>query len=447
MKFRTWPLLCAGFGALLLLIALSAAALNNRIEKVYSRVAAIQQINRETRNNLDLLRSELYLGAIFVRDYLLESSTASAANERRALEELRRSMHQHLAELERTGGLQDMSVPESLRKAAENYWQSINTVFDWTPAEKAARSSAYLRKSLVPYRDAVLAAASDVAALSASETRRRQEEVLKTEQELKDGLRIILLVGLLLGGLVAIASIARTQSLEASAATHLKQIELHAAELRKLSQKLSTAQEDERRSISRELHDQVGQLLTALRMELGNLEEFRNAPGDEFPKHLADAKNLTEDTLKTVRNISMGLRPSVLDELGLAPALKWQAREFTRRTGVEVKVQIDGNLDNLPDSHRTCIYRVVQEALTNCARHSAASKIRLGLCGGAGAVSVTVEDNGVGFDPKEGRGRGLGLLGLDERVRELGGQVHIQSWPSKGTSLRCEIPSSLKLAL
>ena len=447
MKFRTWPLLCAGFGTLLLLIAFSAAALNNRIEKVYSRVAAIQQINHQTRNNLDRLRSDLYLGAIFVRDYLLESSTASAANERRALEELRKSMHQHLAELEQTSGLQDMSVPESLRKAAEDYWQSIDTVFDWTPAEKAARSAAYLRKSLVPYRDAVLAAASELAELSASETQRRQDEILKTKEELKQGLRIILLVGLLLGGLVAIASIARTQWLEARAATHLMQIELHAEELRKLSHRLSTAQEDERRSISRELHDQVGQLLTALRMELGNLEELRNAPGDDFPKHLTDAKNLTEDTLKTVRNISMGLRPSVLDELGLAPALKWQAREFTRRTGVEVKVQIDGNPDDLPDSHRTCIYRVVQEALTNCARHSAASKISLSLHGGAGAVSVTVEDNGVGFDPKEGRGRGLGLLGVEERVSELGGHVHIQSWPSKGTSLRCEIPSSLKLAL
>jgi signal transduction histidine kinase len=118
----------------------------------------------------------------------------------------------------------------------------------------------------VPYRDAVLAAASELAELSASETRRRQQEVLKTEQELKSGLRIILFVGLLLGGLVAAASIVRTQSLEASAAAHLTEIEHHAAGLRKLSQRLATAQEDERRSISRELHDQVGQLLTALRM-------------------------------------------------------------------------------------------------------------------------------------------------------------------------------------
>jgi signal transduction histidine kinase len=447
MRFRTWPLLCAGFGALLLLIALSAAALNDRIGKVYSRVAAIQQLNRETRDNLDGLRSELYLGAIFVRDYLLESSTATAANERRTLEELRRSMHQHLAELERTGGLQNLSVPQSLRQAAENYWQSIDTVFDWTPAEKAARSSTYLRKSLVPYRDAVLSAASELAALSASETLRRQQEVLKTEQELKLGLRIILLVALLLGGLVAMASIVRTQSLESSAAAHLMQIEHHAAELRKLSQRLATAQEDERRSISRELHDQVGQLLTALRMELGNLEEFRNAPGDEFKQHLSEAKNLTEDTLKTVRNMSMGLRPSVLDELGLAPALKWQVREFSRRTGVEVDVRIDGNPDVLPDSHRTCIYRVVQEALTNCARHSAASKIRLSLHGGVGFVSVTIEDNGVGFDPEKGRRRGLGLIGLEERVKELGGRVHIQSRPAQGTSLRCEIPSSVELAI
>jgi signal transduction histidine kinase len=182
-------------------------------------------------------------------------------------------------------------------------------------------------------------------------------------------------------------------------------------------------------------------MLTALRMELGNVEEFRNQAGSDFTNHLGQAKKLAEDTLRTVRNMSAGLRPSVLDELGLAPALQWQAREFTKRSGVPVEMRLDGDLANLPDAHRTCIYRVVQEALTNCARHAQAKSIRVGLHGGPQMLSLTVEDDGVGFEIQKVRGRGIGLLGIEERVRELGGTVQLRSQPSTGTLLRCEIPT------
>jgi len=214
-----------------------------------------------------------------------------------------------------------------------------------------------------------------------------------------------------------------------------------------LSLKLSKAQEDERKSISRELHDQVGQMLTALRMELGNIEQFRAASEDLFLRHTSEAKKLAEDTLRTIRDMSMALRPSMLDELGLGPALKWQAREFTRRSGVPVEIQIDGSLDKLPDSHRTCVYRVVQEALTNCARHASASQIRINVRGGPAAVSLIVEDNGVGFDVAGRRLGGLGLLGAEERARELGGRIEVRSQPSRGTLLRCEIPVSSEAAV
>jgi signal transduction histidine kinase len=139
----------------------------------------------------------------------------------------------------------------------------------------------------------------------------------------------------------------------------------------------------------------------------------------------------------------MGLRPSVLDELGLGPALKWQAREFTRRSGVPVEIEIDGTLHKLEDAHRTCVYRVVQEALTNCARHAHATRIRITVHEGATTITLTVEDNGVGFDVAVARLRGLGLLGTEERVRELGGTMEIRSQPSKGTLMRCEIPVSI----
>jgi signal transduction histidine kinase len=173
-------------------------------------------------------------------------------------------------------------------------------------------------------------------------------------------------------------------------------------------------------------------------MELANLEEIRNSPGEEFAARLQEAKQLAEQTLVSVRDLAMGLRPAMLDDLGLGPALEWQGREFSRRSGTPVEVQVDGVVDELPDSHRTCIFRIVQEALTNCARHAQAKSIRIVAHGGPGAVFLSVQDDGVGFAASEGRG--LGLIGIEERARELGGWVTLRSEPGKGTTLRVELP-------
>jgi len=443
MKLRTWPFLLIGFGALLFLIGGAAAALDGSLSKAYGEVATIQGRLRSERDLIDRVRSELFLTAILVRDYLLESSGESASTDRATLESLRSSIEGNLAALEETGSTEQHTQVTELRKAITVYWRSVDPVFDWTPNQKAAFGRSFLRRSVVPYREAVLSAIERLGGLNAQQGLQRQEQVLQTEQELKSDLRRIAGLALLLGIAVALASILRTRTLEAATVAYLLEIEESAKELRRLTQKLSGAHEQERRNISRELHDQVGQMLTALGMELGNVEEFRYAPGSEFAEHLGQAKKLTEDTQRTVRNMSAGLRPSVLDELGLGPALQWQAREFTKRSGVPVDMRLDGELANLPDTHRTCLYRVVQEALTNSARHASAKSIRIALTGGPKGLSLTVEDDGVGFDVRKvrGIGLGLGLLGIEERVRELGGNLQLRSRPSAGTYLHCEIPA------
>ena len=439
MRMRTWPFLLIGFGALLALIALSAVALHSQMGRVYDEVANIQQGERDNGRLLGQLRSDLYQTAILIRDYLLEPSAEAAANERQEWDALRESIQAEVAALEQAVGTENQEASVGLREAILKYWDSMDPIFEWTPGEKAAQARAFLRHSVVPHRDAVLAAAERVGELSARQTLERQQQVLRTQEVLKADLRRIAGVALILGLLVAVFSIIRTRSLEATAAVHLAEIEQIAAELRTLSQKLAKAQEAERRSLSRELHDQVGQMLTALSMELGNLEELQGAPWEKFSGHLEDAKKLNQETLRTVRNLSSGLRPSVLDELGLAPALQWQAREFSRRSGIPVDLQLDGEL-NLPDEHRTCVYRVVQEALTNAARHAKAKSIRVTLHGGPENLALTVEDDGSGFDFQRVRGRGLGLLNIEERVRELGGRVQFLSAPSRGTLMRCDIP-------
>jgi signal transduction histidine kinase len=153
---------------------------------------------------------------------------------------------------------------------------------------------------------------------------------------------------------------------------------------------------------------------------------------------LSEVKGLAEQSLRTIRDMAAGLRPSLLDDLGLGPAIQRHAREFARHTGQRVTVEIEGDLEALPEPHRINVYRIVQEGLTNCARHARAASIRVHLCGSGEQVAVAVSDDGVGFDASVRTG--LGLIGIEERVRELGGSVAIQSRPGEGTKVQVVIP-------
>jgi signal transduction histidine kinase len=209
-------------------------------------------------------------------------------------------------------------------------------------------------------------------------------------------------------------------------------------ELRRLSNKLVRAQEDERKTISRELHDEVGQLLTGLRMELGSLSQ--GAADDTFRQRLDSVKGLAEDALRAVRNLALLLRPSMLDDLGLGPALRWQAKEISSRSGIPVCVEIQGDLDGLPETHRICLYRATQEALTNCAKHSQATRVTISVTEEKDLVSASIQDDGRGFQEQGVRTRGMGLLGLEERVRALQGKLTISTEDGAGTLIRVELP-------
>jgi len=151
-----------------------------------------------------------------------------------------------------------------------------------------------------------------------------------------------------------------------------------------------------------------------------------------------------ETCVAMVRNMALLLRPSMLDDLGLIPALKWHAREITRRTGLPVKMIADEIGDDLADSYRTCMYRFVQEALNNCARHAQATEARVVVRQDADGLSVSVQDDGIGFDPR--KEKGMGLLGMEERVERLGGLFRIESQPGQGTlvSIRFLAASALR---
>jgi signal transduction histidine kinase len=136
----------------------------------------------------------------------------------------------------------------------------------------------------------------------------------------------------------------------------------------------------------------------------------------------------------------MLLRPSMLDDLGLTPALAWLLKEVSRSSGIEIESEVDPGVDSLPDAQRTCLYRVVQETLTNAARHSAAHKVWVSLKCDGGVVMGSIADDGRGFDPAALRRKSLGLLGMEERVRELGGTFRVSSAPGRGTRVEIRLP-------
>jgi signal transduction histidine kinase len=239
---------------------------------------------------------------------------------------------------------------------------------------------------------------------------------------------------------VAAVSFSRISNLERHREEERRRAESAEQELRRLSLKLVRTQEDERKSISRELHDEIGQMITGLRMELANIHALRTAPEPEFAQHMSEAKGLAEKTLQSLRNLAMGLRPSMLDDLGLGPALQWQAKEFSRRSGVPAIVQLDGNLEGIEERLRTCVYRLVQESLTNCARHAHANSIMVSVAENNSRLVMAIQDDGAGFDTNALKNRGLGLMGMEERVRELGGTFTVTSQIAKGTAVRAEIP-------
>ena len=207
---------------------------------------------------------------------------------------------------------------------------------------------------------------------------------------------------------------------------------------RGLSPDFWRAQEEERKQISRELHDSVGQLLTANGLQLRALKSNRLLP-EELRSHLEESCRLNAQALRQVRDLAMGLRPALLDDVSLVSALEWQARQFSRQTGISALVEASCDSSDLPEANRICVYRCVQEALTNCAKHARAKHVHILLSVSNTAVDVVIEDDGIGLN--QGTcSRGLGLVGMRERVDAVHGFFSVATRNQGGTALRLRIP-------
>jgi signal transduction histidine kinase len=424
--------LVAGFGGLLFLMAFA------EIDGVRA-LRQIQNSNDEIREDfllrtrlLDRIRGDVYVSGTYVRDYLLEPEAGKAEGHRYSLLETRQDMDAALAQYR---GL--LKPPEkqpfgALTGALAGYWNVLEPVFEWTPEKRKLDGFLFLRDEVFRRRMAMLGIADQIRTLNESQLNEGKVRVEQTFSDLRQRLTVTLGLTIGLGLLLAAFSIRRILGLEAEETTHFREIQ-------QLSARLVEAHEEERRSISRELHDEVGQSLTGVLVEMANLSTSIRAGDAAAASGKADeVKRLVESSIGVVRNMALLLRPAMLDDLGLVPALEWQAREVSKRSGVWVKVQADNVSEHLPEEHKTCVYRVVQEALHNCVQHAGAANVTVTVNQEPKRLLLAVRDDGKGFDAS--REKGMGLLGIEERVKHLGGTFAVESQAGSGVLLEVTLP-------
>lgn len=441
MRFKTWPVAAVGLAGLLLIVVFAVVAAFDRAQEIYIQLDQLNTHHREVEAKLRALRADVHLSGIFVRDYLLDTERERAPEYRAQLAKYRernRATLQELHEIARRGG-QDETRVRSLDANLHSYWEGFEPLFDWTIAEKINYSAAFLRREVLPRREAVLDLAAEIEELNNQNLTAQREEVARQYGGFRSELYTLLGRSMFFGLLLAVPAVIRLRMLEKRSEKQKAQAQEAEGHMRELSQQLVAAQEEERRKLSRELHDHVGQMLTALRMELGRIDRLRPAGDDRVAAALTECRQLVDDMVRLVRDLALGLRPSMLDDFGLQPALEWLTRDFTRRSNVPVDLQMTGSFDALTDQHRTCIYRVVQEALTNCVRHARATAIGIVVRARDEHIEVSVSDDGVGLDPSR-RASGFGLRGIEERVRELGGTSTLLSAAGQGATLAIRLP-------
>jgi signal transduction histidine kinase len=408
-------LLQCSLGGLLLLTAITGIAGLIIFGRIQTGEASLRSRFFDHTSTLEQIRSAIYLSATLARDYFADPQGPDASL---LLERLAQLRQQSTASLDRYGA----SGTPKLRGEVIAYWKVLDLMTEMASRRHTPPVEAYFLGQLAQRRETMLRIAGDIGNALEGERKLREGALGSLYQRSRQVLWGETLLVVIAGSILSLITIKRLGKLE--------------AEARALSGRLVQAQEQERRSIARELHDEVGQSLSALLLDLGAAVSLTEAPAvrSRLDAITAAAERIVEE----VRRIALSLRPSMLDDLGLVPALEWQAREVGQRTGLVVEVEAEESAGQLTETQRTCIYRVAQESLQNSVRHAGANKVRIGLRTHHGAVSLEVEDDGKGF--AVARSRGLGLLGMEERVSQLGGHLRELSEPGHGTRVTAELP-------
>ncbi|HWC99846.1 MAG TPA: sensor histidine kinase [Candidatus Sulfopaludibacter sp.] len=396
----------------------------------------------DQESTLSILRRNLWLAGNDIRDFFISTTPQQAAILREQMETLGQEDEATLKHMERSPQL--VVTAATLRKSLGEFWTMAAPVPDTMLNVSDEGKFQFLQQVVVPRRGQLYTALVDLTAADQQKLQVSEREFADTRRAAAERLLIMLVLSVLLAVVVAKLSIGHAENLESQAEEHLAAVEQTRRELQQLSARHLEVEEEGRRRLSRELHDEIGQTLALLQIEISHTQAaLTNAP-QSVGERLTRARSLAERTVQTIRNMAGLLRPALLDDLGLVPALQFQLEDFLRRSRIPCEFVEEGVADQLPDAVKTCVYRVVQEALHNCEKHSGASRIRVAVRQLPDGLVAEIEDNGCGFQMNEQRmpyrARGLGLLGMRERAANAGGTLIIDSAPGHGTRIALRIP-------
>jgi signal transduction histidine kinase len=434
----------AGFFIIIALLIVSAIQANRVHDSVSRQTAEIYQKYVKQQDVLSEFRRNLLLGSIYAREFFLNPWSHRADEFHSKLQHLKIDVFGELDQIDQMDSVREY-MPE-LKVKTKDYFDMLERVVSYTQDSLPEGGFEFVEREIAVRRNACTELAARLIEASQSSLKRSEEEFAQNRQTATRNLFLMLACSMFIGLGVAVFSVIYSETLEQRSARQYEDVIQTKRDLQLLSARLLEVQEEERKRFSRELHDEIGQSLTALRMEISHVQSVAKGLVSGIGDRLEKARSLAEQTVQAVRDISLLLRPSLLDDLGLGPALEYQVEDFSRRTGIECELVQEGLPPDLPDAAKTCVYRVVQEALHNCAKHSGAKTVRVSVRQARRVLTVEVADDGRGFstDPspeaQQRRRVGLGVLGMRERAEMLGGKLTVESAPSQGTRVTMRLP-------
>ncbi len=431
-----------GYGAVIAILVFSTFQAY-RIEGIVSeRHVDIYRQYVKQDEAISQLRRGIWLAGNYVRDFFLSADPGRSALLKSQLQNLESQSHRALAQLERLKPSEPATRLVNLRIA--DYWIRLRPVPDTMASIEAPAAYQFVQQEIVPRRNALYDALQQITEADQAALQQSEVQFAGSRQDAVRKLLFMLGLCVVLGLAVAGVSLRHADRLEQETARQYEEVAQAKREMEQLSARLLELEEESRRRLSRELHDEIGQTLAVLEIEITHAYGLTDSTQPALRDRLLRARELADKTVQTVRNISLLLRPALLDDLGLVPALQWLLEDFERRSGVSCEFSENGVEDGLPDSVKTCVFRVVQEALHNCEKHAGASHARVAARQSANQVRVEVEDNGRGFELNAkgmpGRDAGLGILGMRERAARVGGALTLESAPGRGTRISLQIP-------
>jgi signal transduction histidine kinase len=422
-----------GFLIIIALLVISTGMAYKVQDALSKQSESIHRNALQQQNAIDHLRNILWQSSTEVRDYLLEPEpdpSQLAASLGRGKQ--RASIW--LAQLREHA--EDTAMLEALAFQFDEYWDTLGKL---TTEERGELPLAeFVKFQLTPRKVETTRLLESVKKANNLSVSAAERQFRRSRQTAANNLLLLLGTCLLSGIGVAVVSLRYADALEQQSSQRLLQVTDAHAQLERLSARLIEVQEEERTRLSRELHDEIVQNLAVMKMEIRNAE---GATWSEARAPLARARELAERTVRTVRDISLLLRPSLLDDLGLGSALQWLTEEFMQRTGVPCTFTEENLSAELPDGVKTCAFRVTQEALRNCEKHSHATAVSVRVCQFGNQLELAVEDNGIGISNATPRSPArLGLLGMRERAAMLRGTLKAETRAKGGTVVTLTIP-------